>query len=591
MPAVAALSSGGFENGITFYDRLPQGMENLFAMAYSFGGSPAAKLVHFAFLLLTIPLILSTFEQLGIRRELAAIAAAMYFCTPVVAVDGTSAFVDAALVFFTLASLDLLLRAREERSWMIAAAAGITAGFCYDVKMTGAMVPVLGLIFLLVLRRWKSALVFAAAAIVMVAPWIARNIIEVGNPFAPLFNAWFPNPYFNAVVEQSRLRYGLDDAWQLPLELAVHGRKLQGMLGPVFLLAPMALLALRRRTGRILIALAIVLSAPWLLNWGTRFLMPAIPFLAGAMVMAVPRWGAYGLFGLHAITAFPFSVDLYSPDAWHLNSFPIAAALHIEPEADYMRRVSWDYQIGQMVEAHTRPQDHILDLYGIERALVDRDMVGDWQSSTGQRLKAGLGIAQQLDQGVFYDLRARFPEQRILSIRIRQAAKMEALWSVQEVEVVDGDAHVPNDRHWTLAAWPNEWDAKYAFDGNLISRWCTWQNAGPGMFLEVGFDKPPALTSVEVLGLSAESGSQPEIFAERTDHRWVALPATRSPHPGMNLRRSATHLLRRTKVGYILAPMGTAGNGPLGTQLVNNPSDWGLQAIDHFESVFLLKIQ
>ena len=38
-PAVDALHTGGFPGQINFYERLPQGMEDLFAMAYAFGGS------------------------------------------------------------------------------------------------------------------------------------------------------------------------------------------------------------------------------------------------------------------------------------------------------------------------------------------------------------------------------------------------------------------------------------------------------------------------------------------------------------------------------------------------------------------------
>ena len=108
-PAVDAESTGGFTDAISFYDRLPQGIENLFAMAYSFGGSSSAKLVHFAFLLATIPLLISVLARIGVPQDIAAIAAAIYFCTPVVGVDGTAAFNDAALVFFTLATIDLLL--------------------------------------------------------------------------------------------------------------------------------------------------------------------------------------------------------------------------------------------------------------------------------------------------------------------------------------------------------------------------------------------------------------------------------------------------------------------------------------------------
>ena len=41
---------GGFPDRIAFYELLPQGMEMLYTVAYTFGRHPAAKLVEFAFL-------------------------------------------------------------------------------------------------------------------------------------------------------------------------------------------------------------------------------------------------------------------------------------------------------------------------------------------------------------------------------------------------------------------------------------------------------------------------------------------------------------------------------------------------------------
>ena len=102
MPAVESLRSGGFGDQISFYERLPQGMENLFAMAYSVGGSSAAKLVHLALFLATFPLLIEIGQRLGASLEVSAIAAAIYLCTPVAGVSGTSAFTDAALVFYTV---------------------------------------------------------------------------------------------------------------------------------------------------------------------------------------------------------------------------------------------------------------------------------------------------------------------------------------------------------------------------------------------------------------------------------------------------------------------------------------------------------
>ena len=65
-----------------------------------------------------------------------------------------------------------------------------------------------------------------------------------------------------------------------------------GVLGPVFLLAPIALLALRRREGRQLLLAAAVFGSTYLGNIGARFLIPPLPFVALAMMLgsATRRW-------------------------------------------------------------------------------------------------------------------------------------------------------------------------------------------------------------------------------------------------------------------------------------------------------------
>jgi len=80
---------------------------------------------------------------------------------------------------------------------------------------------------------------------------------------------------------------------QLPLEVTVYGR-LAGLYGPLFLLAPLALLALGRKQGRQLALAAAVFGATYFANIGARFLMPVMPFVALAMGMVLTRIPALG---------------------------------------------------------------------------------------------------------------------------------------------------------------------------------------------------------------------------------------------------------------------------------------------------------
>ncbi len=107
---------GTFPERIDFYDILPQGMEMLYLFAFAFGRHSAAKLVHFAFLVATVPVMLAIGRRLGISERISWMGAALYVCAPVVGISGTCAYTDCALVCSTLATfLFSSLRGSQER--------------------------------------------------------------------------------------------------------------------------------------------------------------------------------------------------------------------------------------------------------------------------------------------------------------------------------------------------------------------------------------------------------------------------------------------------------------------------------------------
>ena len=592
MPAVESLRSGGFGDQISFYERLPQGMENLFAMAYAVGGSSSAKLVHLALFLATFPLLLEIGRRLGASLEVSAIAAAIYICTPVAGVSGTSAFTDAALVFYTAGALLLLLMWREERDDRLLLLAGLAAGFCYCCKITGLLIPMSAGMYLIVVGRWKPVLWFSAAALLTISPWMIRNAVEVGNPVAPLLNRFFPNPSFHISTEElysrSMRSFGGVSLADAPLELTIGGTKLQGVAGPVFLLAPIALLGLRRRKGRIVVALAAVLVVPWFFNMGTRFLMQSLPFLALAMAMAVPRAAACALLLIQAIGCAPPLLERYAPSYSEL--FPWRAALRLESEPHFMQRVSWDFRVAKMIEANTLPADRIFDLYGLQLALLDRQVVGSYQTAAGDNLSSGFEVALLEDRGVLYDQRAWFPEQPFKAIRIRQTASTEQIWSVHEIELFRGEQKVGNSRRWTLDAWPNSWEAPLGLDQNLVSRWRTWQEARPGMFYEVDFGRTETLSSINVVGRSAENEPRLQIYGQRGDGTWAQFSAPGTVRPGINLRQPAVKMVRRAGLRYIVVPDGKSGGGLIGNSMANHPADWGVEIAANLDNIYLFRI-
>lgn len=92
---------------------------------------------------------------------------------------------DSLLLYVALFYGILILSSSDEISWKRAALLGALTGVLYLVRTQGAlMVPSLGLWILLRggSKKWLKAFVFGFVALVVVSPWLVRNMNEFGSP-------------------------------------------------------------------------------------------------------------------------------------------------------------------------------------------------------------------------------------------------------------------------------------------------------------------------------------------------------------------------------------------------------------------------
>ncbi|MDQ6699855.1 MAG: DUF2079 domain-containing protein, partial [Acidobacteriota bacterium] len=463
---------GRFPHRIGFYEMVPQGLEMLFSVAFAFGGHSAAKLVHFAFLAATVPLVLSIGRQLNLSDRVSLVAAALYLCAPVVGVSGTCAYNDAAFVFFVLAAFYFLLA----RQW---APAGIAAGFCFAIKVNGLLIaPIAVLAAWLIGRRIRAPLLVAAAALTMIAPWMVRDAVLTGNPVAPLFNRVFPNPYFRVDMERHlAATLGSYSGFQwtsAPMEYIVGGN-LQGTIGPAFFLLPIGLLALRNRAGRLIWAAAAVALAPWLWNVGARFLMPALPFLALAIAMTLPKPLAWACLIVQAVACLPALTARYeSSSAWKLEGWPWRAALRLEPEHVYLDRQVPAYKLARVVEKNTRTGDRIFDLAGIANAYTTREVVSYWHSAQANQLTDALAATLTAIRFPQVAMSFRWQATTLRRLRFRTASPGPNEWRLFDVNLFSDGSRVFICPQWSIKAFPNSWETLLALDENRATFWSSW---------------------------------------------------------------------------------------------------------------------
>ena len=575
---------GGFPDRLRFYDLIPQGMEMLYTMAFAFGEHVAAKLVELAMFAAAAPLIFRIGRRLGIGDTASLVVAVFYWSAPVIGLTGTSSYNDAALVFFTLATFYLLLVWRESGAGRYLVVAGALAGFCFAIKFPGVFTAIAAMLFVTVsVRRWRPVVLLAAGIVLTAAPWIVRNTVLTRNPLAPLADSLFSNAYFHVrtdrdLAEGMRSRHGIAPT-DVPWELA-FGDRLMGTFGPMLYLLPLGLLAWRKPAARACIIGAAILAVPWWSNSGARFLMPAVVVMAFAAAMPLSRKAAWVAIAIQAAVCFPPVLNAFQPPyTFRLHELPVQAALGLEPAPHYIEHHTPEYNVATMIEHFTPPDARIYSLAPVANAYIARDVSVSWQSAEGDRLLDCLHVAARFQQDPLFEWKATWQPSSIRALRLRMGGGYSGEWDIDEIQLFSDGARIFNSPQWNLRAWPNVWEAPLAFDNRGSTRWRTWQDVRPGMFLEVDLDHVQNLSSAVMISHSAEYAAPLEFYGQGLDGKWKLLsnrPEMRQ-RPAEDLRLEATAVIRHAGYKYLLVPLGSDGNGPLGNILRKQASHWGLE--------------
>lgn len=578
------------------YASLSQGIEMLYVYAFAFGRHSAAAMLHFAFLLALVALMLRYATRAGFPLA-GAVGALLVFASPIVGVDGTSAYNDVATAAIAFALFYLLQRWNEERSTRLLVTVGLVAGFAYAAKYTAWLaVP-----YCLGFVAWKSRsprnlLLVAVCAALPIAPWMAKNWIWVHNPVAPFFNGVFPNPYLTVAFEREYRHhlawYGIQSRWELPMLATVRG-SLSGLLGPVFVLSPLALLSLRSKEGRQLLLAALVFGGNYFSNIGTRFLIPPLPFVALAMALAlnqVPR-AALALALVHAVISWPSIVRLYAaPDAWHLVKVPYREALRIKPEEGFLESNLPDYAVDRLLERTTEAGSTIFSLTPIPEAYTSRKIRVAYQSAAGVEARAILYTGFAPDFAPTWRLRFRFPRRALRSIRLVQTnTNLEDSWSLHEIRFFDGTQEVPRVPGWRWNARPSPWGIERAGDGRLITFWTCGDTLRAGQQVQIDFDGAREADSVLLETSPNQWGLRLELHGRGETGDWQIL----APSPEIDtvptppgLRRAAAEELKRKGIDYLVLFDGEFGADDLRV----NASQWGAVSAGEYRAAKLYRL-
>ena len=549
------------------YANLSESIEMLFLVAYAIGRHSSAALVEFTFLLALPFGMLSYARRLGYPAA-GILGALIVYTSPVYGMSGTIAYNDVAGVAILFSLFYLLQIWSETRQSRLLPLIGVAAGGCYAAKYTLFLaLPFAGLFLLWKLARQRSKLIsplliYTAFALLLVLPWMGKNWITVGNPFSPFANRLFPNPYITIHFEEEygglmRTYIGLK-LWQRPFDHIISGAKTSGLLGPVFLLVPLSLLALRFRAGRQLLLATFVSLLPAYTNIETRFLMPMAPFFSLALGLAIVEvpFGIPILLAFSLVTAWPGNSFAYSDrNAWALNGFHPDEAFRLIPEPVILRKRMPAVAIAELMESKTPPGSRIFCFGNPPEAYTSREIIVKYESALGNYLGELLWGPAMPEYQPLQTVRIEFSGQDLRKLRIVQTArKPDGMFSISELHFFDGSTELQRDGIWGLTSSVNHWDLSRAFDRNPLTFWSTMEPARPGMYVEADFTTPQEMSAV-VIESPQQNGIRWELQTERTQGSWVSVESTQSLRlevPGKNFRSKATEELKRNGITHLL---------------------------------------
>jgi hypothetical protein len=183
----------------------------------------------------------------------------------------------------------------------------------------------------------------------------------------------------------------------------------------------------------------------------------------------------------------------------------------------------------------------------------------------------------------------RFPEVSASKLRLVQTNTTPEIWSVSEFRVFSGPDEVRREAPWRLRAQPNPWDIQLAFDNCFVTRWKTWEESWPGMFVEVDFGKPLKVTGAvaEIPGDNPATAGRLE--AEVEPGRWQAMggpPEETAAPVRMNIRRTAMQDLQHFGITHLAV----LDSEFIAKEMFRNQTAWGVTEIGYAGGCRLYRI-
>jgi 4-amino-4-deoxy-L-arabinose transferase-like glycosyltransferase len=276
--------------GLLYYSDMPKLGEMLYIASLALGNEVTAKIIHFAFGLLTA-CALFKFSRTFFSQKVSLIIMVIFYSNLVVAWESTTAYIDLIRTFFELLALQAFITWYQTRKqkWFFLSA--LMIGFEITTKLLGisSLIIMTFLSLLIALAsfpscHWKkicsSLFLYWLIAITIPSPWIIFSFINTGNPVYPFFTQ-----IYSVTTNPINPFHFFVDSWHLFTRADDPVSPIYIILFPLLILSFFSF----RKEVKVIVLYCFLSLLLWYLTpqtGGGRFILPSLPafsLIAGAL--------------------------------------------------------------------------------------------------------------------------------------------------------------------------------------------------------------------------------------------------------------------------------------------------------------------
>ena len=424
VPKLYLKHGGMYEMPSMIFSYYPMNLDLLYLVPMYFGNDIVPKFIHFCFALLTAWLI---YQYLKRRTSItyALLGVVFFLSIPIIIKLSITVYVDLGLVFFSTASLLLLLKWLERGFRLrILLFSALFCGLAAGTKYNGLITLFLLTLFVPFLysryvpgdkpgffRAAGFGVFFLCVALLVFSPWMIRNYLWTNNPLYPLYDHLF-HPY----DEPNRQAIGLfayrslvyhETWWQmvlLPVRVFFQGQDgnpqyFDGRLNPFLLLLPLAAFyrmkddpPVLRGEKKIFLAYAMLFFATAFFSSGVRirYLSPIIPPLVILSILGIkkvvdsisrliyPYSRTIGFTVVFLVVAFALSLNAHYILSQYGYVNPFGYLTGAVSRDRYIERYRREYPVLKYINENLHPDSKILFIHMGKRGYYcDREYILD----------------------------------------------------------------------------------------------------------------------------------------------------------------------------------------------------------------------